>query len=158
MTTPRRQVQEETWNFVQRKPRGRRVNAGTVARKVKAKKPKGPIAWNDKCRWGKPAFGATEAANAVATADFSASVYVNTSAEEGLTRQAYTYVTVGDYRICVVGHVHPQPDGAPSEPGNCFVPGLANFEVTTPPGAVAVIDGLSDGGTFPGDERYPHPV
>lgn len=159
MTTPGREIQEETWNFVQRKPRGRRVNPSAVAKKVKAKAPKGPVGWDkDKCKWGVPGFGETEAAAVVNRADFSASVYVNTSAKEGKTRQAFTYVTEGGYRICVVGHVHPQEGGKPTVAGNVYIPGLANFEMPTPAAAVSVIDGMRDTGAFPGDDRYPHPV
>ncbi len=116
--------------------------------------------WNpDKCKWGTPNnFGATDAAAAVNSANFSDSVYVNTSAEEGQTRQAFTYVTVGSYRICVVGHIHPQENGRAPVAGNAYIPGFKDWTMTTPANAVQVIDGLPDGGTFPGDDRYPHPV
>jgi len=49
--------------------------------------------WNEyKCKWGTPAgFDNQAAQNAVNNADFTESVYVNISAEEGNTKQAYTY-------------------------------------------------------------------
>jgi hypothetical protein len=112
----------------------------------------------NKCRWGVPIpFTNVDAANAVAGANFTASVYVNTSAKDGKTRQAFTYVEVRGYRICVVGHIHPQPSGPPVA-GNAYIPGWMAWETTTPLAAVTVINGLPDGGTFPGDNRYPHPV
>lgn len=111
----------------------------------------------NKCKWGYPAnFTDQDAAQAVADADFTKSVFVNTS-EAGQTRQAYTYVVVQGYRICVVGHIHPQKN-KPPKAGNAFIPGWMNWSMLTPSPSVAVIDGLSDGGQFPGDDRYPHPV
>lgn len=115
--------------------------------------------WNmAKCKWGVPVgFTNADAANVVNAADFTASVYVNTSAKQGKTRQAFTYYTWGGYRLCVVGHIHPQPSGPPVA-GNAYIPGWDGWDTTTPAAAVTVINGLPDGGTFPGDDRYPHPV
>lgn len=111
-----------------------------------------------KCLWGVPEdFTDQDAASAVAAADFSQSVYVNTSAEKGKTRQAYTYVMVRDYRVCVVGHIHPQRNG-PVKAGNAFIPGWQDWFMETPANAVVVISNLQDGGAFPGDNRYPHPA
>lgn len=110
-----------------------------------------------KCQWGHPAdFTNQDAAQAVADADFNHSVYVNTS-QAGQTRQAYTYVVVRGYRICVVGHIHPQHN-QPPEAGNAFIPGWMDWAMPTPTPSVVVIAGLPDQGHFPGDNRYPHPV
>jgi hypothetical protein len=110
-----------------------------------------------KCKWGVPApFTNADATNAVNGADFANAVYVNTSAQAGQTRQAYTYVVVNGYRICVVGHIHVNPPGPPTA-GNCFIPGWSNWQMNTPAAAVTAIAALPDSGTFPEDDRYPHP-
>ncbi|MER6703740.1 hypothetical protein [Streptomyces fumanus] len=111
------------------------------------------------CKWGVPAdFTDDDALAAVKAADFTKSVFVNTSAKERKTRQAYTYVTVKGYRLCVVGHLHQQPDGSNPGSGNCFIPGWENWDVKTASDVVAVIAKLPDGGTWLDDERYPHPA
>jgi hypothetical protein len=111
-----------------------------------------------KCQWGVPqGFTNASAQNAVNNANFAQSVYVNTSAKAGRTRQAFTYVEVNGYRICVVGHIHPQQD-APPVPGGAYIPGWEKWETFTPPHAVKAINRLPDDGVFPGDHRYPHPL
>ncbi len=116
------------------------------------------MGWDkNKCRWGVPDnFDDEKALEALTNADFSKSVYVNTSEQEGKTRQAFTYYVVGDYRICVVGHIHPLEGGATA--GNSYIPGWQNWAHKTPEKVVKIIAGLSDGGEFPGDNRYPHKV
>jgi hypothetical protein len=112
-----------------------------------------------KCKWGVPAgFTDDDALAAVKAADFGKSVFVNTSAKQGKTRQAYTYVTVNGYRICVVGHLHQEPDGSNLDSGNCFIPGWENWQVKATSDVVSAIASLPDGGTWLGDDRYPHPV
>lgn len=109
-----------------------------------------------KCKWGHPeGFSDEEAAKALNSADFTNSVYVNTSAEEGLTRQAYAYYQFNGYRICVVGHIHIK-EGEKPAPGNSFIPGWKNWYLATPLKVVKAIAALKDSGTFPGDGRYPH--
>ncbi|HEY9029734.1 MAG TPA: hypothetical protein VIM93_00085 [Kangiella sp.] len=111
----------------------------------------------NKCLWGYPPhFTNQDAAQAVALADFNNAVFVNTS-QAGQTRQAYTYVVMQGYRICVVGHIHPQAN-QPPKPGNAFIPGWLDWAMPTPTPSAAVIAGLPDGGNFPGDNRYPHRV
>lgn len=110
------------------------------------------MGWNpEKCKEGGP--DPFDPSAALSAADFSKSVYVNTSAKEGKTRQAYTYVNYGEYRICVVGHIH--LDGEKVIPGNSFIPGWDDWQQQTPKAAVVIIADLSDTGTFPGEGRYP---
>ena len=112
---------------------------------------------NDKCKWGTPSnFDNKAAEQALNQTDFTKSVFVNTSKKEGKTRQAYAYHHFGGYRICVVGHIHIVNNKA--QPGNSFIPGYKNWQMKTPESAVKVIDELKDSGTFPGDDRYPHPI
>ena len=120
--------------------------------------------WNDKCLWGTPDdFNDAKARTAVENADFTNSVYVNISAKEGNTKQAYTYYVVDGYRICVVGHVHKDEDDNWTIAGNCFIPGWMGdddqgWEMNTPLAQVGVIGPLNVGGEFPGNNRYPHEV
>lgn len=110
------------------------------------------MGWNPaKCKEGGP--DPFDPSDALSKADFSKSVYVNTSTKEGKTRQAYTYENYGGYRICLVGHIH--LDGGKVTPGNSFIPGWENWEEQTPDADVDIIAKLSDHGTFPGEERYP---
>ncbi|ODC03059.1 hypothetical protein BFW38_05355 [Terasakiispira papahanaumokuakeensis] len=112
--------------------------------------------WNDKCQWGQPTpFNNHMAAIAVNNANFLQSVFVNTS-ENGNTRQAYTYHEVGGYRICVVGHIHINDEQVVA--GASFIPGWDNWSMQTPQAAVDTIADLPDQGSFPGNDRYPHPT
>lgn len=114
-------------------------------------------AWNPQ-HPGPVPFDNVDAANAVMNANFAQSVYVNTSATTGTTRQAYTYYFVQrpghNWRICVVGHIHKNPQGQIT-PGNSFIPGWDNWQMQTPPAACKVIANLPDQGNFPGNNRYP---
>ena len=114
------------------------------------------MGWNmAKCLWGVPdGFTNTDATNAVNAANFAAAVYVNVSAKAGATKQAYTYVTAGTYRICVVGHVHKGGGMAWTVAGNCFIPGWDDWEMSTPAAHIPVIGGLVAGGGF----SYQRPV
>ncbi|MFC8734299.1 hypothetical protein ACFT5B_17745 [Luteimicrobium sp. NPDC057192] len=119
--------------------------------------------WNAKCPNGGPAgFTDNDAIAAVNAADFTQSVYVNTSARSQATRQAYTYVTVVDnagtaWTICVVGHIHINPNTHTyTGPGYCYIPGWDDWEMQTPALQAAAIIPLADGGAFPGANRYPH--
>ncbi len=118
------------------------------------------MAWDmTKCRWGVPAnFTNTDAENAVRNANFSASVYVNISSAQQMTKQAYCFYEFGGFRICVVGHVHRDSNQQWTIAGNSFIPGWAGWDMTTPANQVTVIGGLQAGGAFPGDDRYPHPL
>lgn len=113
-----------------------------------------------KCLNGVPAeFNDIEAMNLVSEADFANSVYVNTSAETRETRQAYLYVTFGGMRLCVVGHIHIDPDtGAFTGPGYCFIPGWKGWSMRPSAAQCTAIDAAPDTGVFPGDNRYPHRV
>lgn len=121
------------------------------------------MTWSDrKCQWGAPfePFDKVSVTHAVGLADFHASVFVHTATLEdrSLTRYAYTYVFVGGYRICVVGHAHKKPHHLDWVAGHCFIPGWEGWQMGTPDAALKVIKNLTDRGTFPGDGRYPHPV
>ncbi len=109
------------------------------------------MGWTEKCKNGGPS--PFDPSAALLKANFKESVFVNTSAQNGKTRQAYTYVEYGGYRICVVGHIH--INGQTVTPGNSFIPGWGNWEEKTPEAAVKIIANLKDGGTFPEDGRYP---
>lgn len=112
-----------------------------------------------KCKWGYPAtFTNTDAANAVAGVDFTTAVYVNVSASSGETKQAYAYYVFDKYRICVVGHVHIDPLGKWTIPGNSYIPGWQYWQMPTPLGQTATIGTLPNGGAFPDDGRYPQPM
>lgn len=116
--------------------------------------------WNaDKCQWGYPEdFTNDDAREAVENADFSQSVYVNTSGTN-VTKKAYTYYEIKGYRICVVGDVHRKDIHSPwNIAGNSFIPGWEDWAMQTPPDQVAVIGPLADQGAFPGNNRYPHPL
>jgi hypothetical protein len=118
------------------------------------------MAWDaDKCKWGTPSgFSDSAADTAVKNADFSKSVYVNISAKEANTKQAFTYYDFGGYRLCVVGHVHKNSSGGWTIAGNAYIPGWADWSMTTPAAQVTAIGSLGTGGSFPGDNRYPHPI
>ncbi|WP_109505666.1 hypothetical protein [Nocardioides speluncae] len=107
---------------------------------------------------GAPAgFTNVDAANCVKAANFANSVYVNTSATTGATRQAFTYVPFGGMTLCVVGHIHIDPTtGAFTGAGNCYIPGWLNWDMATPAVQCAAIAAMPDGGAFPGANRYPH--
>jgi hypothetical protein len=112
-----------------------------------------------KCVWGVPnGFTNVDATNAVNNANFALSVYVNVSAKKGRTKQAYAYVTVNNFRICVVGHVHQGGGGAWTDAGNCYIPGWDSWDMTTPALQIPAIGAVATGGIFPMDNRYPHPV
>jgi hypothetical protein len=116
-----------------------------------------------KCTWGTPVFDNAAAAAAVSAANFTASVYVQTSAGAQLTKKAFTYVVTGGYRICVVGDAHRADTASPwTIAGNSYIPGWlgdggAGWDTPTPAAQLAVIGPLADSGAFPGDDRYPHP-
>ncbi len=119
--------------------------------------------WNANCPNGGPVgFTNADAIAAVNAADFTQSVYVNTSAQTQATRQAFTYVPVVDnagtaWTICVVGHIHIDPvTGAYTGPGNCYIPGWDAWAMQTPAAQAAAIIPLANGGAFPGANRYPH--
>jgi len=115
--------------------------------------------WNEKAQQGPANFTENDAAQAITNADFSRSVYVNISAKEGQTKQAFTYYNLGanfgNITICVVGHTHLN-EGVFSLPGHCYIPGW-NTDVQYSPSATqaAIICNLPVGGTFPGNARYP---
>ncbi|PMS13058.1 hypothetical protein C0Z17_07225 [Trinickia caryophylli] len=113
----------------------------------------------NKCQWGvPPGFTNADAALAVTNADFSNAVFVQTSGT-GVTKKAYTYYEVNGFRICVVGDVHKNDvSGQWNIAGNSFIPGWTGWSLQTPAAQVAVIGPLQDGGAFPDDDRYPHPV
>ncbi|MBK7994313.1 MAG: hypothetical protein IPK14_13100 [Blastocatellia bacterium] len=126
------------------------------------------MGWNDKCLQGGPAgFTDEKAQQLVAAADFSQSVFVNVSAQEGQTKQAYTYVQHTDtanvnWRLCVVGHTHlNQETGLYSNQGNTFIPGWsgdanAGWAMPTPQDKMIQISMLPNSqGAFPGNDRYP---
>jgi hypothetical protein len=109
---------------------------------------------------GPEGFTDADASAMVAAADFATSIYVVTSAQKGTTKSAFTFATYGlepqpVWRLTVVCHAHPGRGGG-WVAGNCYIPGWTNWEMTTPTGDVNVIARLPNGGTFPGDERYPH--
>ena len=100
---------------------------------------------------------AKRAEDAAKRADFSKSVWVRTFEEntpdgKGTFKEAYTYVTFDDgLRVCVIAKIRPLCAG------NCFIPGLADWQMPTPDKHIPVIDGLPTGGKFPAGERYPKP-
>ncbi len=112
--------------------------------------------WNQsKCPQGAPEpFDKEDAKKAVESADFANSVFVNTSNTTQETRQAYTYLVTGGYRICIVGHIHVK-NGKMTGPGKSFIPGWMDWDMDTPAQACQVIAALKDGGVFPGEARYP---
>lgn len=111
--------------------------------------------WNNKCKWGTPeGFTNDDALEAVKNADFSQSTFVVTHNTKG-TRSAYTYYDFGGYRLCVVAHIHIK-NGEFIAPGNSFICGWENWSITTPDDVCGIVVSLKDGGSFPGDERYPH--
>ncbi|WP_029031537.1 hypothetical protein [Salinarimonas rosea] len=120
------------------------------------------MAWNSKCPNGGPIPFDPHAA--VAAADFTNSVYVNTAtvgSTKNLTRYAYTYVDVPDgngdtWRVCVVGHAHCVDDGTRWIAGNTFICGWDGFDVQTSAAHLAQIVALpASRGTFPDAARYP---
>ncbi|GLZ36471.1 hypothetical protein [Actinokineospora sp. NBRC 105648] len=115
--------------------------------------------WNpDTCKWGAPAsFTDQDAANVVNAADFRQAVFVEISKKDKKTKHAFTYVTYQGFRLCVNGHIHIDGNKI-TGPGNSYIPGWVGWDMTTPAAAVPVIGALPLGGTFPGDDRYPHPV
>ena len=138
--------------------RGRGRSRGGRGRGAGRGAPVGPPGWDmAKCQWGVPLnFGVNEAQQAVQNADFTQAVYVELSATTQATVKAFTYHMVGNVRICVVGDIHPQGQGVPAAPGNCYIPGFQNWKMRTPQNQVQVIEALQVGGAFPGDDRYPH--
>jgi hypothetical protein len=111
------------------------------------------LVWDpDKCPNGGPQnFNPVQAVN---LADFNQSVFVNISGG-GTTKQAYTYVQLNGWTICVVGHIHLN-HGAFGGPGNCFIPGWMYWQTQTSNANAQIINGLGVGGVFPGNNRYPH--
>lgn len=91
-----------------------------------------PPFWNKKkCLNGHPAHTPTEAEakEVVDLADFSKAIYVNISAEQGRTKQAFTFVDFGKtWTFCVCGHAHLNAEGEFTGGGNAYIPGLGDFE------------------------------
>ena len=116
--------------------------------------------WNkEKCQWGYPeGFTDDDARVAVLNADFTKAVFVQISLKEQTTKKAYTYHEFKGYRICIVGDVHRAESGPWNIAGNSFIPGWEDWYMRTPLDQVAVIGELSQGGSFPNENRYPHPV
>lgn len=108
-----------------------------------------------KCKAGGPM--PFDASAALAAADFTKSVFVNTSAKKGKTRQAYTWVVQGGYKVCVVGHIHVTTEGSGVAQGNSFICGWKDWDEKTSEAAMTVIAKLPDGGSFPAD-RYPQKI
>ena len=112
-----------------------------------------------KCQWGVPAnFTAADATHAVNNANFATPVYVNVSAQEEQTKKAFTYYEFNGYRLCIVADVHKNQQGQWTQPGNCYIPGWESWEMQTPPAVVTTVGALASTGTFPGNDRYPHPL
>ncbi|MGB8842016.1 MAG: hypothetical protein WCC64_13220 [Aliidongia sp.] len=113
----------------------------------------------NKCLWGVPSgFTNVDAQTAVENAKYELSVYVNISAQDQNTKQAYTYYVFGGFRLCVVAHVHKDTNGEFTIAGNCFIPGWQDWELETPENVIQTVGALPIKGSFPGDARYPHAV
>lgn len=155
------QLQQVVQNFVGNNPQAAQLPVGQLVAAVQGQGAGGGGGgphWDPtKCPNGfPPNFGPNEAAQALQNADFTQSVYVNTSARTGTTRQAYTYVQVGNLTITVVGHIHIDRGGGNPRPGRSYIPGFEGWMMRTPAPQVAVIAALPDGGVFPDGNRYPH--
>lgn len=137
-----------------------KYNYKRLKEQQKANTPKG---WNrTKCPDGWPGHPTevndAAAENIVAAADFTNSEFIQTSQQDGgCTRYAYKYVKVGNYRVCVVGHIHRDtPDSTQWKAGYSFIPGYEKWETPTSDTHVQqIISQTKDVGTWLDDERYP---
>jgi hypothetical protein len=103
-------------------------------------------------------FTNADALNLITNANWAAAIFVNISAFNQGTKQAYIQVPWNDangvaWTITLVAHTHPPANW--TTPGNCFIPGWQGWSAPTPVLVANAIGPLAQGGAFPAN-RYPH--